>query len=414
MVIENVSILMPDGVFRKGAVEFDRFIRKVAACEPPGGGACPDDTHAANAHTMDAAAPPEGPYLIPGLIDIHTHGVAGYSFSDATIESMYKMAAFYARNGVTSFLATTLTAPESELAQAMKNAVSFIMEPDGARCADEQDESTRVAKARCTNASCVHARCVGINMEGPFFSYGKRGAQPADKLMLPDLSMLRRLRDISGDNIKLVCIAPELEGAMEFIRETSQFSHVSLAHSEACYATASEAFACGASHVTHLFNGMNPFAHREPGIIGAAMDANAFVEVICDGHHLHPAVIRAIFRMFPGRVCLISDSLECTGLPDGSYMSAGLPVILKDGKAMLADGSTLAGSSITLMQAVRLAVSFGIPLVDAVNAATKHPAQAIGMEGVTGSIISGAFADFVLLDNDLNINKVYISGEEVS
>jgi len=377
---------MSDGLFRKGAVEFDRVIRKVEACEPVSDGACREEAH------------PGGPYLIPGLVDIHTHGVAGYSFSDATIKGMFKMAAFYAKNGVTSFLATTLTAPENELSQAMKNAASFAKAQDG---------------ARCVNASCVTARCVGVNMEGPFFSYGKRGAQPADKLMLPDLSMFRRLRDISGDNIKLVCIAPELEGAMEFIRETSQFCHVSLAHSEAGYATAAEAFASGATHVTHLFNGMNPFLHREPGIIGAAMDANAFVEVICDGHHLHPAVIRAIFRMFPGRVCLISDSLECTGLQDGSYMSASLPVILKDGQAMLSDGSTLAGSSITLMQVVRRAVSFGIPLVDAVTAATWRPTQAIGMDGVIGSIVPGAFADFVLLDGNLNIIKVFVSGEEV-
>jgi len=374
---------MPDGVFRKGTVEFDEIIKKVdvydedGAC-PQGAGVCP----------LDAAPAPPGPYLIPGLIDLHTHGVLGCAHSDASAENLQKMAAFYAINGVTSFLATTLTAPEEELAPAMKNAASYERRPEG-------------------------ARCPGVNMEGPFFSYGKRGAQPADKLRLPDISMFERLQKVSGDSIKLVDIAPELCGAMEFIREASKSAHVSLAHSESNYATAMEAFDSGATHVTHLFNGMNPFLHREPGIIGAAMDANAYVEVICDGHHLHPAAVRAIFRMFPGRVCLISDSLECTGLPDGRYKSAGLTVILKDGKAMLEDGSSLAGSSKTLMQCVRLAVSLGIPLSQAVTAATKHPAQAIGMEDRIGVIVPGACADFVLLDDDLSIQKVIINGGEV-
>jgi len=173
-----------------------------------------------------------------------------------------------------------------------------------------------------------------------------------------------------------------------------------------------QAFGSGATHATHLFNGMNPFLHRDPGIVGAALDANAFVEVICDGYHLHPSIIRAIFRMFPRRACLISDSLRCTGLPDGNYESAGLPITVKDGKAMLEDGSSLAGSTIALIQGVRVAVSLGIPLAEAVMAASAHSAQAIGMQGKIGSLIPGAYADMVLLDSKLEVQRVYINGKE--
>jgi N-acetylglucosamine-6-phosphate deacetylase len=158
---------------------------------------------------------------------------------------------------------------------------------------------------------------------------------------------------------------------------------------------------------------MNPFLHREPGIIGAALDSNAFVEVICDGYHLHPAVIRAIFKMFSSQVCLISDSIKCTGLPDGDYEFAGLPVSITRGKVMQKDGSTLAGSSISLLQGVRTAVSLGIPLAQAVMSASANSARAIGMEDKVGVIKAGAYADMVLLDSKLQIQKVYIGGKQI-
>ena len=368
MRIENVQVLMGDGVFRKASVEFDDTIRNITVSE-----------------TTDASV---GPYLIPGLIDVHTHGALGGDYTDGSIEDMGNMASFYARNGTTSFLATTLTAKEEELAGAMRAVAQYEQPTDG-------------------------ARLVGVNLEGPFFSYEKRGAHQAELLQLPTMAMFERLFKLSGERIKLVCVAPELDGAMEFIKEVSQVCRVSLAHSTADYRTAMEAFGHGATHVTHLFNGMNPFSHREPGLIGAAFDADAFVEVICDGYHLHPAVIRSIFRLFPHRACLISDSLRCTGLPDGDYESAGLPVTVKHGKAMLRDGGSLAGSTITLLQGIRIAVSMGIPLADAVTAATAHCAKAIGMEGKIGSLVPGAYADFVLLDSELQVQKVYIGGREI-
>jgi len=369
MQIKNVQVFMNDGVFRNASVEFDEKIQSIDVIKAAGS----DAEH----------------YLIPGLIDIHTHGALGGDHSFGSSEGLRKMASFYAENGTTSFLATTLTAPIETLENAMQ----------------------AVAKHERSEDS---ARLIGVNLEGPFFSYEKRGAHPAELLRPPDIATFERLFKLSGESIKLACVSPELDGAMEFIREVSKVSHVSVAHSAADYDTATQAFDNGATHVTHLFNGMSPFLHREPGIVGAARDANAFVEVICDGYHLHPAVVRATFAMFPRRACLISDSLGCTGLPDGNYESAGLPIIVKNGNAKLADGKSIAGSTITQLQGIRNAVSLGIPLSEAVAAASIHPVQAIGMDGQIGSLIPGAYADMLLLDKKLRLQKVYISGKEIN
>ena len=367
MLIENAYLLMNDGVFRKGCLEFDDIIRRVDVRE---GG--------------DIGV---GPYLVPGLIDIHSHGALHGDHTDGDPKAMREMAVFYAKNGVTSFLATTVTAPEETLSCAMQNIAQYERPFNG-------------------------ARCVGINMEGPFLSHEKKGAHPPDLLLPPDISMFERLYSISKNNIKLVSVAPELPGAMDFIREVSQVCHVALAHSSANYQTVMQAFGNGATHVTHLFNAMSPFHHRDPGMVGAAMDASAYVEVICDGIHLHPTVIRAIYKMFAQRVCMISDSVRSTGLPDGNYESAGMPIIVKNGKATLENG-TIAGSNISLIQGVRYAVDFGIPLGSAITAATANNARAIGMEGKLGSLIPGAYADMVLLDHNLHIQKVYIGGKEL-
>ena len=368
MRIENVQVLMSDGNFRSGSVTFDETIQNIEVNET----VCTDVKN----------------YLIPGFIDVHTHGAIGGDHSDGNEDKMREMAEFYAKNGTTSFLATTLTATEETLANAVKNVGAYERSDSG-------------------------ARCLGVHLEGPFFSHAKRGAHPADLLKLPDISMFMRLNELSGRKIKLVSVSPELDGAMEFIREASKICRVSLAHSACDYKTAMQAFTNGATHVTHLFNGMNPFLHREPGIIGAAMDSDAFVEVICDGYHLHPSVIRAAFRVFKKRVCLISDSLRCAGLPDGNYESAGLAVTVRSGKAILTDGGSLAGSTITLLQGVRNAVSLGIPLCEAVSAATINCAKTIGVNDKIGIIKPGAYADFLLLDSELNILKVFIGGKAI-
>ena len=361
--IEGVRILTPDGVFRKGDVEFEEKITRV--------------------HTYDDDKT-DAPYLIPGLVEIHSHGALNCDHSDGDLDGLEKIAAYYAQNGVTSFLATTMTYDEEVILGAMKTIRSY---------------------------KDTFARCLGINMEGPFLSYEKRGAHMAEKLRKPDVEMFERLNEASGGAVKLVSVAAELEGAMEFIREVSPHCKIAIAHSAADYDTSLAAFENGADHVTHLYNAMNPLGHRAPGLIGAALDAGAYVELICDGMHVHPAVVRATFKMFAEKVCMISDSIRCAGLPDGNYVSGGLPVKMEGGKALLMDG-TIAGASVSLMEGVRRAVGFGIPIEAAVQAATKTNAQSIGMQEEVGIIAKGRFADMLILDSKLNIMSVYINGKE--
>jgi N-acetylglucosamine-6-phosphate deacetylase len=197
---------------------------------------------------------------------------------------------------------------------------------------------------------------------------------------------------------------------MAFIAEASRLCKVALAHTSADYDVAMRAFENGATHVTHLFNAMNPFLHRSPGLVGAAIDAGAYVELISDGVHLHPSMVRAAYKMFGGKVCMISDSIRSAGLPDGRYESGGMSIVVSEGKATLENG-VIAGSNISLMDGVRYAARFGVPLEKVLYAATMASAKAIGMEGEIGCIAPGAYADMVMLDSDLNIKKVWISGE---
>lgn len=325
-----------------------------------------------------------GGYVIPGLVDIHTHGALGEDFSDGSQEGLARLSQWYASNGVTSFLATTVTLGEPELSAAM-DAVRSFRRRGGAKCA-------------------------GVHLEGPFLSYAKRGAQNGDYLSRPDVDLFRRLNDRSGGAVRMVTVACEEPGATDFIRQVSQVCAVSLGHSAADYGTALEAFRAGASHVTHLFNAMPPLHHREPGIIGAALDAGASAELICDGLHVHPSAVRAAFRLFGDRINLISDSLRCAGMPDGDYTLGGQPVLMRSGRATLPDG-TIAGSSIALTEGLRRAVSFGIPLAEAVYAASAAPAAAANIDA--GVLDAGKPADLLLLDRELHIRAVFVDGAPV-
>jgi N-acetylglucosamine-6-phosphate deacetylase len=305
--------------------------------------------------------------------------------SDGSTEGLEKMSAYYARNGVTSWCPTTMTLKEETLVPAMHAIRDF---------------------------QTKGARCVGIHLEGPFLCYDKRGAQAAENLHTPDIAMFHRLNAESGGQVCLVTVACEEPGAMEFIREISKTCTVSLGHTIADYDTAMEAYRNGASHTTHLFNGMNPLHHRKPAVIGAAYDSGATVELICDGLHIHPSVIRMMFRLYGDKLTLISDSLRCAGMPDGQYTLGGQPIIMKNGKATLMDEVTLAGSSISVLKAVQNVVSFGIPLEQAVAAATITPARAIRKDDKIGSLEAGKLADFLILDKNLNLEAVYIGGKK--
>ncbi len=364
MVIKNARILTEEG-FLSGDIRFSRTIEEVGRLTGEAG--------------LDAG----GKYLIPGLVDIHTHGAVGEDFSDGRPEGLQPLVDYYASRGVTSYLATTMTLREEVLTPAM-TALRDFRRQGGAKCA-------------------------GVHLEGPFLSFAKRGAQAAENLHKPDAALFHRLNEASGGQVRLVTVACEEEGAIPFIREVSQSCTVSLGHSTADYDTAMAAFQAGASHATHLFNGMPPLHHRQPGIIGAAFDAGATAELICDGLHIHPSVVRATFALFGRRVNLISDSLRCAGMPDGSYTLGGQPIVVRDGRATLLDG-TLAGSSISLLEGVRRAVKFGIPLESAVYAASAAPAMAAGLPRV-GWIAPGMDADLLLLDEQLQLEAVFIDGQ---
>ncbi len=330
----------------------------------------------------DADIDAKGCYLIPGLVDIHTHGAVGEDFSDGKTEGLQPMSDYYAAHGVTSYLATTMTLKEETLTPAM-HAIRDFTPARGAKCA-------------------------GIHLEGPFLGYSKRGAQAAENLHKPDTALFDRLNEASGNKVKMVTVACEEENAMEFISYVSAKAAVSLGHTSCSYEQAMEAFARGASHATHLFNGMESLHHRKPGIVAAAMDAGASVELICDGLHIHPAVIRLVHKLYGDKLNLISDSLRCAGMPDGDYELGGQPIVVKNGKATLLDG-TLAGSSISMLDALRNVVSFGLPLTDAVYAASTAPALAAGLNDV-GSIQVGKCADLLLLDSELNLKAVFVDG----
>lgn len=329
-----------------------------------------------------------GCYVIPGLIDIHTHGCAGRGFCDGTPGALDEIGGFLARQGITAYLAASMTLPEQELAAAFSEA---------------RDCAARQAQGQ--------ALLAGIYMEGPFLAAAKKGSHPETYLTNINPGLVDRLDQLSGQLVRAVCLAPELPGALGYIRANRNRFVISLAHTQADYALATAAFKAGASLVTHLHNGMNPFSHREPGVPGAAFDQGAMVELICDGIHLHPSMIRASFQLYGAdRVVLVSDSMAACGMPDGDYQLGGRTVQVREGIARLPDG-TLAGSSASLLDNLRRAVDFGIPLAAAVRAAAANPARIIGLEGKVGSLAAGSQTDILILDRQLNVVRVLLRGK---
>lgn len=333
---------------------------------------------------------PSLPYLLPGFVEAHSHGNSGADFSDGDYEGLRKMGAFYARNGVTSFAPTSMTLPYDVLSKAFATAVKY-------RKANEPDK----------------AFLAGIHMEGPFFSEKKKGAQNGAYLRLPDIEAFRALQEGCGGLISIVDVAPELEGAETFTREAKKLCRVSVAHTDANYEQAKAVFNAGATNLTHLFNAMPGIHHRNPAVIGAASEnEHVRAELICDGLHVHESAVRMAFKLFPGRICLISDSLRCAGMPEGEYELGGQPIFLKNGSARLADG-TIAGSVITLTDAVRNAIRFGIEREEAILAATIRPAEELGVGDKVGSLTPGKRADMLICDASLTLQEVFLAGQSV-
>ena len=334
----------------------------------------------------------EGALVIPGLVDVHTHGNSGYDFSDGDYEGLKEMARCYLASGVTSFAPASMTQTYDVLEKAYATA---------RRLAEEKP------------SGCARIR--GIHMEGPYFSYKKRGAQNPAHLKDPDFEEFRKLNEISGNLIRIVDVAPELPGALDFIRKASRLCTVSVAHTDATYEQAKAAFGAGASHLTHMFNGMNAIDHRNPGVIPAAAEApHVRAELICDGLHVHPSAIRLAFSMFGGeRMILVSDTGRCAGMPEGSEFDlGGLTAKVVGGVARLDNGS-IACSATNLWQCMVNAISYGIPAEDAIRACTVNPACALGVQGEVGSIAPGKRADFVVCSPDYAKKRVYLAGKLV-
>lgn len=375
MLIKNCTYLSDAFVFEKGdiRIEDEKIVEIAEKIEEKAG-----------EKIIDAGFKK----VIPGLIDIHTHGSRGFDTCDNIYDGFKTITKYMADNGITSYMPTTMTLSKEALVDIMKTVKKFK---------DEQEEGCYIQ---------------GINMEGPYFNMAKKGAQNGDYIMDPDFDHFMEIYEACGGIIKIVGVAPELPGAEEFIKKASKLCTVSIGHTNAKYEDAVKAIESGATHTIHLFNAMPGYTHREPGVIGAIMDSECTAELICDGIHIHPAVIRNTFKTLgDDRVVLISDSMKACGMEDGMYDLGGQDVIVKGNLATLKDG-TIAGSATNVMQCMRNVVKFGILLENAVKAATINPAKVIGVDDICGSIKEGKNADIVILEENLDISKIIIKGKE--
>lgn len=341
-----------------------------------------------------------GSWVAPGLVDSHIHGFYGHATTDLDPEGINLASIELARRGTTSWLPTTFTEP----VDAIGNAVEAIADAVDARPAD-----------------FTGAHIPGIFLEGPFFTQKHVGAQNPDYLIDPSYEVFAEWQRRARGLIRRSALAPERDGSLEYIsRLAAEGVATAIGHTDATFGQAMAAVDAGASTFVHTFNGMRGFAHREPGVVGAAMDApNAYAEVICDGHHVMPDAARALIQAKGWRhVTLITDCLACGGLPNGDYMSGGMPVVMRDGACYLRDGANvgnLAGSVLTLAEAVRNVVEWGLVTTEqAIRMATENPAISNHIDNVCGYILPGRVADLTVFDNDLAVTATYVGGSPVA
>lgn len=332
----------------------------------------------------------EGGYLCPGWIDIHCHGAVGADIMDADVEGTLRVAQFQASQGVTGWVPTGITNPFP----AIERAVTALAE------ADRQNTEG--------------AKILGFHMEGPFINPKRKGAHQEEMIVAADAAWTQRVMAMVPGRL-IVTVAPEMPGALEFIRIIRrQGGIIAIGHSDATYAEAEAAYKAGATHGVHTFNGMRELHHREPGIIGAIMDLPLVAEVILDGIHLHPAIVRILSKLkLPHELVLVTDAIRAAGLADGEYDLGGLRVHKKGKEARLADG-TLAGSTLTMQEAVQNAIKLvGLSIVDVMNLASLNPARLLGIADCKGSIEAGKDADLTWLTPDLQVRGTWIAGRQI-
>ena len=376
MFYKNARIYCSDFQFRNGAFEVvnGKFASVLPECVP------------------EDAIDLQGATVIPGLVEVHSHGCAGYDFSDGDYEGLKAMAKQYVAWGVTSFAPASMTLPYDVLEKAFATAKQL---------AEENIEGLSVLR--------------GIQMEGPYFSYKKRGAQNADYLKEPDFEGFNALQEGCGGLIRIVDIAPELPGAAEFVEKAKELCTVSIAHTDSDYDHAKAAIDAGVTHLTHLYNAMPAIHHRTPGVIPAAVEnENVQAEIIADGYHIHPASVRLAFTMFKNRMILVSDSGRCAGKEEGYQFDLGGQMAeIRGGVAKLVGTDTISCSASNMWACLTNVLSWGIPEEEAVRAATWNPAKAIGVTDVVGSIEVGKVADFIVCSSDYSEKRVYLAGKEI-
>ncbi len=383
MVIRNVQIYTTEKRFEKGTILIRDGIFERIILNGEG-----DVSFDLSESVLDG----QGCYAIPGLVDMHLHGAMGADFCDGSLEAIQGIAEYEASIGVTAMACATMTLPQVELEQVLEVGANYVKE------------------------SHLGADLVGINMEGPFISPMKKGAQEEKNILPCDEKLCERFIDVSEGLVKVIGIAPEeSEKSLSFIQQMKDVVGISLAHTDADYDTAKRAIDAGVNHVTHLFNAMPEFNHRQPGVVGAVADCDeVMAELICDGVHVHPAMIRAAFKMIgEERIILISDSMRATGLLDGTYTLGGQDVVVTGNEARLKKDGTLAGSVTNLMDCMRKMVDMGIPLETAVACVTANPARSLHIENEYGMIKKGYRGNLVLLDEELEIKRVIKDGNVI-
>lgn len=333
--------------------------------------------------------------IVPGFIDVHIHGAAGYDVMDSSAEALAAIAARVASRGTTSFLATTVTASEESTSRAVQAVAAWVQ---------------NVAIER--GAGMPSAEILGVHLEGPFISRARRGVHPEQWIAEPSISLFQRLRTAAKGTVRILTLAPELTGAVELIAEALRAGVVvSLGHTDASYAEAMAAISLGARHAAHVFNAMRPFAHRETGVLGAVLTApGVTAELIADGVHVDGAAIRILLAAKgPQGVILVSDGTAATGMQDGRYRLGTLDVSVAGGIVRNSEGK-LAGSTLTLDRALRHMVALGIPVREVLPMLTSNPARLLGLQGRKGCLTAGADADLVLLDDQLQVSGVMARG----
>ena len=372
MIIRNGNVFQEDGSYRK----MDLYVEN--------GRIVSSEEEVSDKEEIDAS----GLKVLPGLVDIHSHGAVGHDFSDADATGLKKILKYEKAHGITSYCPTSMTLPMEQLIRIFASATEV-----------EQDDSC--------------ARIVGLNMEGPFLDPAKKGAHVEEYIRKPDIRFFRECQEASGGMIKVVTVAPNMEGAEAFIEALKDDVVISIGHTGADYDCAAKAMEKGSHHVTHLYNAMNPLGHRAPGVIAAAADDPlCMAEMIGDGIHIHPAMVRATFEMMGSdRMILISDSMRATGMPDGQYTLGGLDVKVVGKRATLVSDGAIAGSATNLADCMRTVVKeMQIPLETAIACATINPAKSLGIDDQYGSIKAGKKADIVLLKDNLDQQAVVKDG----